>query len=51
MIVNRLLRSVNPILDMSTPSTRILPSVASTNLKNESARVLFPEPVLPRIPT
>ena len=43
-------RSVNPIVEMSTPSTRIRPSVDSTNLKNDSANVLFPDPVLPRIP-
>ena len=51
MMVKRLRRSVNPIFEVSTPSTRIRPSVASTNLKNDSANVLFPDPVLPRIPT
>lgn len=48
--LNRLRRSVKPTLDRSTPSIKIFPSVASTNLKKDRARVLFPEPVLPRIP-
>lgn len=44
-------KSVKPIFEISTPSTTIFPSVASTNRKKESASVLFPEPVLPSIPT
>ena len=48
--LNRLRRSVRPTLDRSTPSIKIFPSVASTNRKKDKARVLFPEPVLPRIP-
>lgn len=51
MIVILLRKSVKPIFEMSTPSMTIFPSVASTNRKNESASVLFPEPVLPSIPT
>ena len=34
----------------SSPSTTIHPSVASTKRTKERARVLFPEPVRPRIP-
>jgi hypothetical protein len=30
--------------EMSSPSTRILPSVGSTNLKNDSAKVLLADP-------
>jgi hypothetical protein len=51
MIVNRLRKSVSPMLDISTPSTRIRPLVGSTKRNNDSASVLFPEPVLPRMPT
>jgi hypothetical protein len=40
MIVNLLRRSVRPTLDMSTPSTSMVPLVGSTNLKNVRARVL-----------
>lgn len=50
MIVILLRKSVRPIVEMSMPSMMILPSVASTNRKNESASVLFPEPVLPNTP-
>lgn len=50
MMVRRLLRSVSPIFEMSTPSIKILPAVGSTNLKNDNASVLLPDPVLPRIP-
>ncbi len=51
MMVNRLLRSVNPILEVSIPSTRMRPCVASTKRKKDKASVLFPDPVLPKIPT
>lgn len=51
MIVRRLRRSVKPTVAVSIPSTKIRPSVASTNRKKERARVLFPDPVRPRIPT
>lgn len=50
IIVSLLRRSVNPTVAMSTPSTNILPSVASTKRKNDRARVLLPDPVRPRIP-
>ena len=50
-MVNRLRRSVSPTLEMSTPSIRIRPEVGSTILKNDSPSVLFPDPVLPRMPT
>jgi len=50
-MVKRLRRSARPIVEISIPSIRILPSVASTNLKKDSANVLLPDPVLPRIPT
>jgi hypothetical protein len=43
--VSRVRRSVRPIFAMSSPSTTIRPSVASTKRKNESASVLFPEPI------
>ena len=51
MIVSLLLRSVRPICEISSPSTRMHPSVASTKRKKDSASVLFPDPVRPRIPT
>lgn len=51
MIVRRLRRSVKPILLVSRLSISIRPSVGSTKRKNERARVLFPEPVRPRMPT
>jgi hypothetical protein len=51
IIVNLLRRSVKPILDISRPSIRIRPVVASTKRKKDNARVLLPEPVRPRIPT
>ena len=51
MMVSLLRRSVKPILEMSNPSMRIRPSVGSTKRKNESAKVLFPDPVRPRTPT
>jgi len=51
IIVNFDRRSVRPIFEISKSSTRIRPSVGSTNLKNDKARVDFPLPVLPRIPT
>ena len=46
MIVRFVRRSFRPTLEMSRPSTMILPSHASTKRKNESARVLFPQPVM-----
>lgn len=51
MIVKRVRKSVRPIFDVSTSSTSIRPCVASTNLKKDRAKVLLPEPVLPRMPT
>jgi hypothetical protein len=51
MIVSLLRRSVKPILDISRPSIRIRPVVASTKRKKDNARVLLPEPVRPRMPT
>ncbi|SRR6266702_1462826 len=51
MIVNLLWRSVSPILDISRPSIIIRPSVASTKRKKDNAKVLFPEPVRPKMPT
>ena len=51
MIVRRLRRSAKPILLVSRLSISIRPSVGSTKRKNERARVLFPEPVRPRMPT
>lgn len=50
-MVSLLRRSESPILEMSRLSMVMQPSVASTKRKNESARVLFPEPVRPRMPT
>ena len=50
-MVNLLLKSVNPIFEMSTPSTKILPSVGSTKRKKDKANVDLPEPVRPRTPT
>src|SRR5882757_2206446 len=50
MMVSLLRRSESPIVEISRPSTVTHPSVASTKRKNESARVLFPEPVRPRMP-
>lgn len=35
---------------MSIPSITIRPLVGSTNLKNDKASVLFPDPVRPRMP-
>ncbi len=51
MIVSLLRRSVSPILDISRPSIIIRPSVASTKRKKDNAKVLFPEPVRPKMPT
>ena len=51
MIVKRLLKSARPTLEISTSSTRIRPLVGSTKRKNDRARVLLPEPVLPKTPT
>lgn len=51
MMVSLLRRSVSPMLAMSRPSMRMRPSTGSTNRKNESARVLLPDPVRPRTPT
>lgn len=51
MMVSLLRRSVRPIFAISKPSMRIRPSTGSTNRKNDSARVLFPDPVRPRMPT
>lgn len=50
IIVSLLRRSVNPTVAISTPSTKILPLVASTKRKSDRARVLLPDPVRPRIP-
>src|SRR5205807_1662942 len=50
MMVRRLRRSASPIFAMSIPSITIQPLVGSTNLKNDKASVLFPDPVRPRIP-
>lgn len=47
MIVIRERRSVNPIVEMSIPSTAIDPEVASTKRKKLRARVDFPQPVGP----
>lgn len=44
IIVNLLLRSVNPIFVISIPSTMIRPSVGSTKRNKERARVLLPLP-------
>ena len=49
IIVSLLLKSVNPIVEISTPSTTILPSVASTKRKKERAKVLFPLPIRDRV--
>ena len=51
MIVSLLRRSVSPILDISRPSIIIRPPVASTKRKKDNAKVLFPEPVRPKMPT
>lgn len=48
----RRLRNVcNPILDISTPSTKIDPSAASTIRNKLRVKEDFPAPVRPTIPT
>jgi len=51
IIVRRLRNVCNPILDMSTPSTRIDPSAASTIRNKLRVKEDFPAPVRPTIPT
>lgn len=51
IIVRRLRNVCNPILDMSTPSTRIDPSAASTIRNKLRVKDDFPAPVRPTIPT
>ena len=44
------LRSCNPIVDISIPSTMTLPAAGSIILSNPRVKEDFPAPVLPTIP-
>lgn len=49
--MRRLRKVCSPILDISTPSTKIDPSAASTIRNKLRVREDFPAPVRPTIPT
>lgn len=51
MILSFVLKSFNPILQISSPSMRILPLSGSTNLNKALINVVLPLPVLPTTPT